>query len=39
MMEEAELDQVDIINTGLLSRDPGFNVVAQGVGKGFNSFS
>lgn len=33
MMEEAELDQVDIINTGLLSRDPGFNVV--GSWKGF----
>lgn len=34
MMEEAELDLADIINMGLLSRDPGFKIVAQGVGKG-----
>lgn len=34
MMEEGKLDQVNIINMGLLSRDSRFNIVAWGVGKG-----
>ena len=33
MMEEAKLDLADIINMGLLSRDPGFNIVAKAVRK------
>lgn len=35
MMEEAKLDQVVIINMGLTKQRSGFNVGAQGVGKGF----
>lgn len=37
-MEEAKLNQVDIINMGLLSRDSQFNTVAWGVGKCSSGF-